>query len=163
MTKPLTQEMADYYFEHKGLRCPYCKSNMVEGDSVEVGGDTAWQEITCNDCGAGWTDLYTFSGITGDNQEEFAVRKPYTIQVIDADDEDYIVHLYVELVAPNGKNSVVLKESDDLFAMTEEEYDKFMGQAADLAVVWDANFENKVDKEDYFDGTNHPSQDVPEL
>lgn len=50
------------YAQKKGCICPLCKSEEVEGFSIDVDCDTATQEVHCNDCGFGWTDKYLLSG-----------------------------------------------------------------------------------------------------
>lgn len=43
--------------------CPCCGAEDPEGDSVDTGDGKASQEMTCNECGAGWHDLYTLTGV----------------------------------------------------------------------------------------------------
>ena len=38
--------------------CPFCKSTDITGESIEVDGNLAWQEIGCNKCGKIWFDYY---------------------------------------------------------------------------------------------------------
>lgn len=77
----LTQEQADKYLKNGGVRCPYCNSDDISGDSVEVDIGSASQEMFCHDCNATWNDLYTLSGISVGSifhktYQEFAVRNP---------------------------------------------------------------------------------------
>jgi ribosomal protein S27E len=51
------------YVESKGVRCPYCKSEDIEGGFVETNAGTAQQNIRCNNCGEEWTDSYTLNGV----------------------------------------------------------------------------------------------------
>mgnify|MGYP001161685594 CR=1 FL=1 len=51
------------YVESKGVRCPYCKSEDIEGGFIEVNAGVAQQNIRCNNCGEEWTDTYTLNGI----------------------------------------------------------------------------------------------------
>ena len=39
-------------------KCPYCQSEMIEGDSVTIDGSTAEQQCTCTECGKSWIDIY---------------------------------------------------------------------------------------------------------
>lgn len=59
---PMTPQ--EYVREHKGGICPVCRGMDFEGHFVEINGDTATQEVTCNnpDCGASWNDIYELSG-----------------------------------------------------------------------------------------------------
>jgi transposase-like protein len=51
------------YVQHGGLKCPSCGAGNVEGQKgVEIDGGTAWQSVSCTDCDATWTDLYTLTG-----------------------------------------------------------------------------------------------------
>ena len=43
-------------------RCPVCRSPDIEGQGFDVIGDCAFQEMVCNECGAGWDDEYRFHG-----------------------------------------------------------------------------------------------------
>ena len=52
------------YVEGRGLRCPYCASQDIRADGMDVDGSTAWQEVSCNFCQKKWTDLFTLTGIT---------------------------------------------------------------------------------------------------
>lgn len=47
-------------------KCPKCDielSSHGEYGSIQVDGDTVWQEASCNDCGHEWTEYYQFSHI----------------------------------------------------------------------------------------------------
>lgn len=61
----LTQQQ---YVERHGQSCPICHEVQVEGDHVELGGNTAWQKCWCLACGATWTDNYVLTYY--DNLEE---------------------------------------------------------------------------------------------
>lgn len=43
--------------------CPVCGSSEVTGDSWEMDAAAAqsWQEVSCDDCGSSWEDVYRFS------------------------------------------------------------------------------------------------------
>ena len=44
-------------------KCPYCKSSSITGESVEVVGGNAYQDVVCMDCDKSWTDEYTLTNI----------------------------------------------------------------------------------------------------
>ena len=46
------------YVDRAGRFCPYCVGDSIEGHSVETGDGGAMQEMSCNDCGNHWTDIY---------------------------------------------------------------------------------------------------------
>lgn len=48
--------------EGDNIHCPVCGSANTEGDYTEFGDNDCWQFRRCNECGAHWTDYYTFTG-----------------------------------------------------------------------------------------------------
>lgn len=50
------------YMDIGGQQCPVCHSHEISGESVEVDVVTAWQPVSCTDCGAEWNDLYGMTG-----------------------------------------------------------------------------------------------------
>lgn len=51
------------YVKRAGQDCPNCGGPHVQGDrSVEVDGGTAWQNCSCTECEATWTDNYKLVG-----------------------------------------------------------------------------------------------------
>lgn len=58
------------YLASEGARCPWCRSGDLEGDSIEMDGDVAWEQIRCNDCGGVYLDIYRLVG--------FEVKDPPT-------------------------------------------------------------------------------------
>jgi len=44
-------------------RCLNCDSDNIEGGSVDVDAGGATQDISCNDCGSSWTDLYVLDTV----------------------------------------------------------------------------------------------------
>mgnify|MGYP001565147231 CR=1 FL=1 len=61
-------------YVNKGFsKCPFCKSDDIQGDSIEVDGHSVWQEIECMNCQAEWTDIYTLTNMevrSGPDREE---------------------------------------------------------------------------------------------
>ena len=64
--KALTQKQIKDYLNSPGGTCPRCKSGDISGGSINIDSDTASQDITCSDCGLGWTDIYTLTNIEVD-------------------------------------------------------------------------------------------------
>jgi len=56
-------EIKAYLFGGYG-HCMFCKSPLIEGERLEADSDYAWQNIYCPECGSGWTDQYTLTGVT---------------------------------------------------------------------------------------------------
>lgn len=50
------------YVLGRGTRCPVCRSENIEGGSVEVDAGAATQEVYCVDCGSEWEDVYSLIG-----------------------------------------------------------------------------------------------------
>lgn len=50
------------YIAIKGVRCPSCGSSDVTGSHLEVDAGTAFQPMTCSECGANWSDSYVLTG-----------------------------------------------------------------------------------------------------
>ena len=50
------------YLAKSGTICPVCKGDNIEGSSIEVSCNYAFQEITCNDCYSSWVDHYELMG-----------------------------------------------------------------------------------------------------
>ena len=59
--KRLTRRQAAAYVKDGWAHCPYCKSENIEGGSVDIEGNEAFQEVTCNDCESVWQDVFTLT------------------------------------------------------------------------------------------------------
>jgi len=42
--------------------CPRCSSIDIEGGSIDVEGDSAFQKVGCNNCELEWNDVYQLIG-----------------------------------------------------------------------------------------------------
>lgn len=52
--------MSDYPKIYHKQVCPKCgKNDVADGGFVEINGNTAWQEVTCN-CGATYIEVYEY-------------------------------------------------------------------------------------------------------
>lgn len=51
------------YIKSGYTKCPKCKSENIEGGSVEIDCNGASQDVTCLDCNAEWTDIYTLTDV----------------------------------------------------------------------------------------------------
>lgn len=52
------------YIASGGTECPVCHCTALDGDSITIESGYAWQNVTCTDCGASWTDEYELTGIS---------------------------------------------------------------------------------------------------
>lgn len=60
----ITEKQKKEYLEYKGSRCPFCKSNEIEGyDGYDGDGDWISAKIECSSCGKQWIDIYTITDI----------------------------------------------------------------------------------------------------
>jgi hypothetical protein len=50
------------YLAHDGLVCPLCGSQHTTGEDIEVDGWEALGDVSCDDCGACWQDIYRLVG-----------------------------------------------------------------------------------------------------
>ena len=53
---------SDEYARLSGIYCPMCGDDNIEGESVQIDGGVAWQEITCSACLSTWNDVYNLVG-----------------------------------------------------------------------------------------------------
>ena len=54
------------YIDAQGTTClnPKCNSVDFDAESVQVDCGSSFQEITCNECGSEWTDLYELTAVS---------------------------------------------------------------------------------------------------
>jgi len=57
----------EQYIQKGGVKCPFCLRDEIEGAGVEIDAGQASQDITCNLCGASWTDVYVLTNIVNLN------------------------------------------------------------------------------------------------
>ena len=58
-----SQEASEQYVRQRGVNCPHCGSNQLEGGPVEIDAGVATQNIGCLACQQEWTDQYKLVGI----------------------------------------------------------------------------------------------------
>ena len=63
MAKKLTARKIEKYLKNGWSKCPSCKSVSIEGESVQIDGKGAWQDMSCIECGLLWTDIYVLARI----------------------------------------------------------------------------------------------------
>ena len=54
----LTQEQKADYLNSRGARCPYCKSEAIQGREPQADGDVVTIVINCDTCEQKWADCY---------------------------------------------------------------------------------------------------------
>jgi hypothetical protein len=57
------EQIQERYLRAGGGVCPVCQSSDITGDSIEVDGNGASQDVTCAECEAHWLDCYTLTGV----------------------------------------------------------------------------------------------------
>lgn len=57
-TEPMTNEE---YVSSGGCCCPFCRSQDIEGDSVDIDAGGASQRCWCKDCDRWWVDSYVLT------------------------------------------------------------------------------------------------------
>jgi len=51
------------YLDSRGSRCPFCKSEEIEGREINIDCDYTTQEVVCNNCGKSWRDIYQLTDV----------------------------------------------------------------------------------------------------
>ncbi len=51
------------YISKGGVGCLFCGAHDMEGGFVQTDTGSAWQKVGCNECGAGWTDIYKLADV----------------------------------------------------------------------------------------------------
>jgi hypothetical protein len=75
------------------VTCPVCGSVEVSGWEFDAADNQAWQEVSCDDCGSRWNDVYAMVGraevVRGDRAPRVAVpSEPGLADHLDAAYED---------------------------------------------------------------------------
>lgn len=72
----MTHEQAQKYLNGLGVKCPYCGSEDIQGDSFEVDAGRLYQPVSCLSCGQRWHDGYSLDSVADDSGEgEFHYRE----------------------------------------------------------------------------------------
>jgi hypothetical protein len=61
--KPVLSAQAKQEYLKNPIACPFCKSQEVMGDAIDVDGTGCSQPIHCVQCGRRWYDIYTLTDI----------------------------------------------------------------------------------------------------
>jgi transcription elongation factor Elf1 len=59
----MTKKQKKDYIKSGYNKCPGCGSTDICGGSVEVDGNIAIQNVSCNECDKIWNDIYTLSDV----------------------------------------------------------------------------------------------------
>ena len=46
------------YIKGKGIRCPYCEAESVQGGFIHVDAGKAFQDMNCLECEGRWQEVY---------------------------------------------------------------------------------------------------------
>ena len=60
--KRLTAARKRSYLQRGGC-CPYCRSESISGESVDIDSNRAFQEVSCSECGRSWLDIYRLTDV----------------------------------------------------------------------------------------------------
>lgn len=71
---PKKREATDRYFDHLkyGNVCPFCGSEEIEGEQLDVNGTAATQQCYCHACDGVWTDTYQLKSAVLHTEKEKA-------------------------------------------------------------------------------------------
>ena len=58
------------YIKAKGLICPYCGAETIEGGFIQVEAGEAVQNMSCSQCQGKWQDMYRLVDVTPLGREE---------------------------------------------------------------------------------------------
>lgn len=63
------QQQLEEYVEDD-THCPFCLSKNFEAGEIDFAGGSLWHEITCNECGEMWYDVYQMVAVEYDYTDE---------------------------------------------------------------------------------------------
>lgn len=66
----LTANQKKVYLKNVAVKCPYCGSGDITGSQIDVEGNSAIQEVTCDNCDARWHDVYKLVDVLEDKAPE---------------------------------------------------------------------------------------------
>ena len=58
------------YIKAKGLRCPFCGAESIEGGFIQVEAGEAFQDMSCSQCQGKWQDVYRLVDVVPIEKEE---------------------------------------------------------------------------------------------
>jgi hypothetical protein len=58
------------YIKGKGLLCPFCEAESVQGGFIQIEAGKAVQEMGCAECEGTWQDVYVLSDVIIYKEEE---------------------------------------------------------------------------------------------
>jgi len=58
------------YIKSKGLICPFCKTESVQGGFIQVEAGKAYQKMDCLECDGRWKDVYRLVDVILDEKGE---------------------------------------------------------------------------------------------
>jgi len=58
------------YTKAKGLICPYCGAESIEGGFIQVEAGEAFQAMSCSQCNNKWQDVYHLVDVTPLGRED---------------------------------------------------------------------------------------------
>ena len=59
----LTDEMKIDYLKSGGDYCPFCGSQRITSDQLQINGEIGYRNTTCQNCDAQFVDTFTLTGV----------------------------------------------------------------------------------------------------
>ena len=87
------------YVAKGGCFCPVCGSDDIEGESIDIFGNTASQDVFCHNCESSWVDFYRLDGYIELKTPEKKMKKdPKEILMDKAAEQNWTTETCLELL-----------------------------------------------------------------
>lgn len=63
------------YIKARGLKCPFCQSESIEGGFIEIQDGRAFQEMGCIECEGKWQDHYQLMDVVFETARSSAKKE----------------------------------------------------------------------------------------
>ena len=72
------------YIQSKGLACPFCKAESIQGGFIQIESGKAFQEMGCTECERRWQDVYRLVDVISDEKGEQKVKSEMIEEIVDS-------------------------------------------------------------------------------
>lgn len=62
------------YIKNKGVSCPFCETESIQGGFLEIEAGRASQEMSCIESGRDWQDVYQLVDIIPDCRRKYGIH-----------------------------------------------------------------------------------------